>query len=100
MSSSDYTNLTKYSKACNVFTTKTASNQTMKQQINTLRCSTSYDVYGQPYPKNWFGVPMDVSNNQDAVIDASINSQYDPYPIVQAIAPLYTVKPYTKKNGN
>ena len=89
MSASDLITRYKYEKSCNLFTTKTASNQIAKNQINAIRCIESSDIYGNPYPKTWFDVPIHINEFPESKITSS---QYGITPIMFSTAPLLSTR--------
>lgn len=97
MSCSDFTQRLKHDQTCNKLITKDASCRTIKKQINVVRCIDSYDVYGVPYNKNWFSIPMDISATPVATFDLPPPQTT---PLMYSIAPLVSTTSYYTKKKN
>ena len=91
MSASDFIARKKYSTLCNVFKTKDSSSETIKKELNTIRCTQSSDVYGIQDKRVRFDIPLP-ANMPVAVILMTKPST----PIVYSAAPLRNV-PRTPK---
>jgi hypothetical protein len=81
MSSGDLIAKKKYNAMAHTFSTKDSSNKTLTTQINHIYKTKNVDVYGQPLPNNWFGIPIP-RKEITACPCASIDSKIKTSPLI------------------
>jgi hypothetical protein len=78
----------KLESMCNQLNTKDASSKTLMTKINTIRCISNTDTFGNPKVKTWFDIVLPDEELTREFPASSIQVPTNTYPIVYSAGTL------------